>query len=239
MRILKSQTQHSPWLTYAVLSALAVVLFLVGLRLGNLIFAPQSQVCPAVGAQDQSSGGAVVKPPFQVRDFTLTNQAGALLSLKDLRGRAVILFFGYTHCPDVCPTTLADFTQVKKLLGARAERVAFVFVTVDSQRDTPAVLKEYLNHFDPGFIGLTGDETTLRSMAAEYGAYFSIPTDQQKGDSDKDHHVEGIDSDNYFVQHTSPAYLIDPRGFLRLVYFNGTAPEIIAQGIRQILEETD
>jgi protein SCO1/2 len=237
MRILKRQTHHSPWLTYAVLSVLTVALFLVGLRLGNLIFAPQSQVRPAVGAQDQSSGGAIVNPPFQVRDFTLTNQTGAPLSFKDLRGRAVVLFFGYTHCPDVCPTTLADFTQVKKLLGAEADRVAFVFVTVDGRRDTPVVLKEYLNHFDPGFIGLTGDETTLRSMAAEYGAYFSIPADQQKGDSDKDHHEEGIDSDNYFVQHTSPAYLIDPKGFLRVVYFNGTTPEIIAQGIRQILQD--
>ncbi len=237
MRILKSQTQHSPWLPHAAFSVLLVGLFLVGLRLGNLIFAPQSQVRPATGEEANPSGGAVVNPPFQVHDFTLTNQAGAPMSLKDLRGRAVVVFFGYTHCPDVCPTTLADFTQVKKLLGAEADRVAFVFVTVDSKRDTPAVLKEYLNHFDPSFIGLTSYENTLRNMAAEYGAYFSIPADQQKGDSDKDHHEEGIDSDNYFVQHTSPAYLIDPRSFLRLVYFNGTAPEIITQGIRQILQE--
>jgi len=234
MRTLKSQPQQSPWLTYAVLSVLLVGLFLVGLRLGNLIFAPQSQARPAVGAEAKPSGGAVVKPPFQVRDFTLTNQAGAPLNLKDLRKRAVVLFFGYTHCPDVCPTTLANFTQVKKLLGAEADRVTFVFVTVDSKRDTPVVLKEYLNHFDPGFIGLTGDETTLRSMAAEYGAYFSSPADQQPGDGDKDHQ-EGIDSENYFVQHTSPSYLIDPRGYLRVVYFNGTAPEIIAQEIRRIL----
>src|SRR5215831_12793340 len=154
MRTLKSQTQRSPWLTYVGVGVLLVSLFLVGLRLGDLIFAPPSQARPAVGAQDQPSGGAVVKPPFQVRDFTLTNQAGAPLNLKDLRGRAIVLFFGYTHCPDMCPTTLADLTQVKKLLGAEAERIAIVFVTVDSRRDTPVVLKEYLNHFDPGFIGL-------------------------------------------------------------------------------------
>jgi protein SCO1/2 len=217
-------------------SGLLVALFLVGLRLGNLFFAPTSQVA-AVGAQDQPSGGAIVNPPFQVHDFTLTNQTGASLNLKDLRGRAIVLFFGYTHCPDVCPTTLADFTQVKKLLGAEADQIAFVFVTVDSRRDTPAVLKEYLNHFDPGFIGLTGDETTLRSMAAEYGAYFSSSADPQTDDGGKDHHEKGIDSDNYFVQHTSPAYLIDTRGFLRVVYFNRTAPEIIAQGIQHILQD--
>ncbi len=237
MRILKSQPHHSPWLTYAVLSVLLVVLFLVGLRLGNLIFAPQSRVRPGVGPEDKSSGGAVVKPPFQVRDFTLINQAGTPMSLKDLRTRAIVLFFGYTHCPDVCPTTLADFTLAKKLLGTEADRVTFVFVTVDSKRDTPPVLKEYMNHFDPGFIGLTGDETTLRSMAAEYGAYFSSPPDSHNGDGDKDHHEEGINSDNYFVQHTSPIYLIDPGGFLRVVYFNGTVPEIIVQGIRQVLQE--
>jgi protein SCO1 len=126
---------------------------------------------------------------------------------------------------------------VKQTLGAWAARVAFVFVSVDSQRDTPAVLKEYLSHFDPGFIGVTGDQATLGSMAAEYGAYFSIPSDQPKRDGHEDHHEEGIDSDNYFVQHTSPAYLIDPRGFLRIVYFNGTSADVIANDIRQILQD--
>ncbi len=236
MRALKSQPQRSSWLNYAVLSVLLVGLFLVGIRLGTLVFAPQSQASPLAGADVKPSGGASVNPPFQVHDFTLTNQAGAPMSLKDLRGRAVVLFFGYTHCPDVCPATLADFTQVKKSLGAQADKVTFVFVTVDSKRDTPAVLKEYLNHFDPGFIGLTSDETTLHSMAAEYSAYFSSPTDQHKEDGHEHHHEEDIDSDNYFVEHTSPSYLIDPRGFLRVVYFNGTSAEVMANGIRQILQ---
>src|SRR5262249_27144803 len=116
---------------------------------------------------------------------------------------------------------------------------AFVFVTVDSQRDTPEVIRAFLNQFDLGFVGLTGDEGILRSMAAEYGAYFSTPADQQQHtDGDKDHHEEGGDSENYFVQHSSPAYLIDSRGFMRVVYFNGTPPEVIANGIQQILQET-
>jgi protein SCO1 len=237
MSPLKKPSRHVSWQKYAIVTVLLVVLFPIGLRLGNLAFAlPNPAGSPASG-DDKPASGAIVNPPFQVHDFALTNQAGEPMNLKALRGRAVVLFFGYTHCPDVCPTTLADFTRVKSVLGAQADRVAFVFVTVDSQRDTPGVLKDYLNHFDPAFIGLTGDGATLRSMAAEYGAYFSIPADQKKGDGDKDHHEQSIDSDNYFVQHTSPAYLIDPSGFLRVVYFNGTSAELIADGIRQILQE--
>src|SRR5262249_53300641 len=149
--------------------------------------------------ENKPSSGAVVNPPFPIHDFTLTNQTGAPLRLTDLRGRIVLLFFGYTHCPDVCPLTLANFTRVKKLLGAQSDGVTFVFVTVDSQRDTPEVIRAFLNQFDPDFIGLTGDEATLRNMAAEYGAYFSIPADQPNGDGDKDHHEKGGDSENYFV----------------------------------------
>ncbi len=237
MRALKSQPRHTFWLNYAVLTVLLVGLFLVGLRLGNLVFAPPGQASSPIGTDDKSSGGALVNPPFQVHDVALTNQAGAPMRLSDLRGRAIVLFFGYTHCPDVCPTTLADLARVKTALEAQADRVAFVFVTVDSQRDTPEVLKEYLNHFDPSFIGLTGDEAALGSMAAEYGAYFSLPAQQHKGDGHQHHHEEGIDSHNYFVQHTSPSYLIDPRGFLRVVYFYGTSAEVIANGIQQILQE--
>jgi protein SCO1/2 len=238
MRTLKSQPQSTSWLHYAVVSVLLVSLFLVGLRLGSVVFAPPGQAAPAVRAEDKPSGGAIVNPPFQVHDFVLSNQTGAPMSLKDLRGRAIVLFFGYTHCPDVCPTTLADFTRVKKSLGRQAERVTFVLVTVDSKRDTPAVLKDYLNLFDPSFIGLTGDETTLRSMAAEYGAYFSIAANQPNdgGGKDQHMHMESINSDNYFVQHTSPSYLIDPKGFLRVLYFNGTSPTVIAEGIGQILQ---
>jgi protein SCO1/2 len=236
MRILKSHAWHSSRLSYAVLSGLLVGLFLAGLRLGNLVFASPNQARPAAGVDNKPLGGAIVNPPIQVHDFALTNQVGAPMSLMSLRGRAVLLFFGYTHCPDVCPTTLADFTQVKTFLGAQADRVAFVLVSVDSQRDTPVVLKEYLNRFDPGFIGLTGDEATLSRMAAEYGAYFNPSAEQQTGNGHQPDHEEDTNSNNYFVQHTSPAYLIDPSGFLRVVYFNGTSAEVIANGIRRLLQ---
>jgi protein SCO1/2 len=215
MRIVKSQPQHSSWLTYVTLAVLLIGLFLAGLKLGSVVFASPGQ-SGSTAAGGQPSDGAILNSPFQVHDFALTNQAGEPMNLKDLRGRAIVLYFGYTHCPDVCPATLADFTLVKKALGKQADQVSFVFVTVDSQRDTPEVL-------------------------AEYGAYFSLPADQQMDDghNNHNHHEEGIDSDNYFVQHTSPAYLIDPKGFLRVVYFNGTSPEVIATGVRRILQEAD
>jgi protein SCO1 len=234
MKTFKKELSRSPWLNYAILGALIVGLFLAGISLGSAVFASPSGSAAEAGSAP--SGGALVNPPFKIHDFALTNHTGALASMKDLRGRAVVLFFGYTHCPDVCPTTLADFKLVKESLGAEADRVTFVFVTVDSERDTPVVLKEYLSRFDTGFVGLTGNETTLRSMAAEYGAYFDALAGKEKDHEHKHDHAEGINTGNYFVQHTSPAYLIDPQGFLRVVYFNGTAPEVIAQGIRQILK---
>ena len=239
MRVLKRQPRPASWLNHAGLMILLAVFFLIGLKLSDLAFASPSRANPPAEAADKPAGGALVKPPLQVHNFALTNQGSASMSLKDLRGRAIVLFFGYTHCPDVCPNTLANFTLVKKLLGAEANSTAFVLVTVDSQRDTPAIMKEYLSRFDSGFIGLTGDAVTLRSMAAEYGAYFSVPADQPAGDAHSDHHEDGIDSANYFVQHTSPAYLIDPKGFLRVVYFNGTSPAVIADGVRQILQEAN
>ena len=160
------------------------------------------------------------------------------MRLSDLRGHAVLMFFGYTHCPDVCPTTLADYRLVKEALGVEADGVRFVFVSVDSARDTPAVLADYLGQFDPDFIGLTGDEATLRQMGAEYGLLFqrdTITVGHDHADGDDHEHAEELDSDNYFVEHTSPSFLIDSEGYLRRVYFYGTDSERIVQGIRELL----
>ena len=228
MRILRSQPQRGFWRNVIVSGVLLMSLFLIGLKLGTVAF----------GQQSQPISGAVVNPPFQVPNFVLRDQSNRLIGLNDLRGHPVVMFFGYTHCPDVCPTTLANFTQVKKLLGAEADKAIFAFVTVDGKRDTPEVLQAFLSHFDSSFLGLTGDDATLSSMAAAYGAFFSIPADKQQGNPESDHHEEDIASDNYFVQHTSPAYLIDSKGLLRMVYFYGTSAEVIAQGVQQSLQES-
>jgi protein SCO1 len=212
------------WFAYPLAAAAIIGGFFLSYRLIGVV---ASSGTPA----PSKAGIASVNQPFQVHDWPLTNQDGQPMSLKDLRGKAVLLFFGYTHCPDVCPTTLADFTRIKQSLGADASKVTFVFVSIDSQRDKPGVVKAFLNQFDPAFVGLTGDDPTLHQMAAEYGATYTTP--------DHDHadgHTENIASDNYFVEHTSPSFYIDAAGYLRMVYFYGTSVDSIAASIRDVMK---
>jgi len=167
--------------------------------------------------------GTVYDPPLQVSNFTLTSDTGQPLSLSDLRGKAVVLFFGYTHCTDVCPTTMADFKRVKVALGDDAARVAFVFISVDGARDTPDVLAAYVHAFDLQFIGLTGDGATVSAVAKDYGVFF------QRVDTS---------SPDYEVEHTSTTFVVDPEGRLRIVFPYQTDPAIIAQRIQALLRGT-
>jgi protein SCO1/2 len=223
----------------AVLIMLLVALLAAGYLIGSALNA-LAQTPPDSASVEASrpTGGAIVNPPYRVQDFTLTSHTGEAMSLSDLRGQAVVMFFGYTHCPDVCPTTLADYRRVKEALGDEAAGVKFVFISVDGARDTPEVLAHYLGQFDPDFIGMTGDEATLRQMGAEYGLLFqqeTISVDHEHEDGYEHEHAEDLDVENYFVEHTSPSFLIDPDGYLRLVYFYGTNTDAIAEGIRQVL----
>ena len=229
------RAQPNPGLRHVIIGALVVTLlvggYLIGRMLNTLLQVP-SQVNPE--NTSRPGAGAVVDPPYQVQDFTLTSHTGEPISLSDLRGRAVLMFFGYTHCPDVCPTTLADYRRVKQALGDKADDVNFVFISVDGERDTPDVLTQYLGQFDTEFVGMMGDETTLRQMGAEYGLMFQQET-VNVGHEHEHGHDHNLDDENYFVQHTSPSFLIDRDGYLRLVYFYGTQPEVIVEGIRQVL----
>ena len=217
---------------------LLVALILVGYAIGSVLNAVlPSTVAAETNGAPKSAGAAIVEPPRQLHDFTLTSQTGAPISLSSLRGKAVLLFFGYTHCPEECPTTMANFERIKQTLGDRADQVAFVFISVDGERDTPAQLTQFLDQFDPDFIGMTGSEATLRQIGAEYGLLFAqnsitapAASDDQTG---ADH--QALDQQNYFVQHTSPSFLVDRNGYLRMVFFYGTEPDAIATRIRQIL----
>ncbi len=170
---------------------------------------------------DWSSGATVYDPPRALRDFTLTTQSSERLSLSDLRGRMGLLFFGFTHCPDVCPTTLLEFKRVKQALGDDANEVAFVFISVDGVRDTPEVLARYLADFDPDFIGLTGDEVYLRQIGADYDLFFERREMGSEG--------------GYTVDHTASSFLIDREGRLVMKFAFGTEPEAIAAAIRERL----
>lgn len=169
--------------------------------------------------------GTPLDPARQAPDFTLTDSKGSLYRLSDQRGDAVVLFFGYTSCPDVCPTTLAHFRQVKKELGEEAEGVQFVFVSVDPERDTPERLAAYVSAFDPEFVGLTGSRPELEAVWREYGIY-----------------VERVETPGsaagYFVNHTSASFVIDPQGNLRLLHLYGAPADEVAADLKRLMAES-
>lgn len=155
------------------------------------------------------------------RDFSLADHSGTPRSLADYRGKAVALFFGYTHCPDVCPTNLAALANVMKLLGADADRVQVLFVTVDPARDTRELLAKYVPWFDPRFVGLSGDAAATAAVARDFKVFYTAQPPDAHG--------------NYAVDHTASTYLFDPQGRLRLLVQHGESAERIAADIRLLL----
>lgn len=171
-------------------------------------------------------GVLVIDPSLKVTDFKLTNQDGKDAYLHDLtaNGKKFVLFsFGYTNCPDVCPVTLANFKLVKMNLGDQADNVQIVFIGVDTRRDVPARLKEYLVLFDNSFVGLTGEQDALKAVAADYRAVWNI------------NDAGGL-RDKYTVDHTASAFLIDPNGGWARKYNYGTAPDVIAADIKEAIK---
>lgn len=154
-------------------------------------------------------------------NFTLTSQFGAQTSLSQFRGKVVLLTFGYTFCPDVCPTTLAELTRVHRTLGEDSPRVQTLFITVDPERDSAARLKDYLSSFHPGIIGLTGPLPEISAVALNYGSYFA------KQDSNA--------AALYLMDHTAFTYLLDQEGVVRHLYHFGDGANLIVKGVRQLL----
>jgi protein SCO1/2 len=155
------------------------------------------------------------------RDFSLTDHNGKVRTLADFKGKIVAVFFGYTHCPDVCPTTLSDFAAALQQLGPQAERVQVIFVTVDPERDTPDLLKQFVPAFNPGFLGMYGDEDTLKRLAKEYKVVYQKTSVKGAGD--------------YLIDHSAGTYVYDPKGRLRLLMPYGSSPDAIAQDLRMLL----
>lgn len=157
------------------------------------------------------------------RELSLTDHNGKPRTLADFRGKVVVLFFGYTHCPDVCPTTLSELSQVMKTLGPDADRVQVLFVTVDPERDTPAVLSRYVTAFDPRFLALYGDAAATRRAAKEFKVYFEKREGSAPGD--------------YTMDHSAGTYVIDLKGKLRLFVGYGKAGADLVHDIRTLLSE--
>ncbi len=156
-------------------------------------------------------------------DFHLVDQRGGARSLADFKGKVVMLFFGYTHCPDMCPTTLAQMAQVRTKLGADASRVQGLFVTIDPERDTPEVLAKYVAAFDPSFLGLRSDAAATAALAKEFKVYFSANKADPNG--------------HYTVDHMGAVYVFDPAGRLRLLMTAGTPVDAMAADVATLLGE--
>ncbi|MBI4790275.1 MAG: SCO family protein [Chloroflexi bacterium] len=162
----------------------------------------------ACGASGAKLHGTVLEPPLTTVDLPLIDQDGQAARIGDFKGNPVLVFFGYTHCPDVCPVTLGRFKQIRNMLGADGARVRFVFVTVDPERDTPARMKEYLANFDPGFVGLTAGTDTLAQVYRAYGIHVEEIMPDSSASNDASHSVA----------HTSSIFLLDDKAQVRLIY---------------------
>jgi protein SCO1 len=165
--------------------------------------------------------GFPMEPTKPVADFTLDGPNGKPVKLSDFRDKLTVLYFGYTYCPDVCPTTLAELAQGLKGLGRKADKVQVVMVTVDPERDTPEALAKYVANFDSRFIGLSGTPDQIAAAATPLGIYY------QKHD--------GTAATGYLVDHTASVAVIDQNGYLRLVFPFGTSGEDIASDLAHLL----
>lgn len=154
-------------------------------------------------------------------DLSLTDFNGQPRTLQDFKGKVLVVFFGFVQCPDVCPTTLAEFVQVKNSLGKDGDKVQVAFVTVDPERDTPEILRAYVTQFDPSFLGLRGDADATARVAKSFKVFYAK--------------VPGKEPGSYTMDHTAGVYIYDPDGHLRLFARHNAGVDALASDIRQLL----
>ena len=158
------------------------------------------------------------------KDFQLTDHKGQPRSLKDFAGKLVVVFFGYTQCPDVCPTTMVELAEAKKSLGAEGDKLQGIFITVDPARDTPEVLKAYMANFDPTFLALIPTPEQLAALAKDYKLYYKK--------------VAGPTPTSYTMDHSSGSYVYDKQGRLRLYARYGGGAAALAGDLKLLLKQT-
>ena len=189
------------------ISVMAVVL---GLAVGYYFFRPHT------------FHGTVIQSPEPSYNFTLTSSSGDV-SLTDYRGKLVLMYFGYTFCPDICPATLANVGQALRDLGSRADDIQVIMVSLDPERDTPEKLSDYVDQFHPSMIGITGTKEKLDEVASLYGIFY------QK--------AEGSDATGYLIDHTATMLVLDREGYLKLVFPFGVTSQEIADDLKYMLRQ--
>ena len=156
------------------------------------------------------------------RDFDLPDANGQRRTLADFKGRVVVVFFGFTHCPDVCPTTMIELAEVKKALGPDGARVQGIFITVDPERDTPELLRAYIGNFDPSFVALRGSVEETAVLAKRFKIFYAK--------------VPGKTEGNYTIDHTAASFVFDPNGKVRLYTRYGSGAEALKSDLRLLLD---
>ena len=191
--------------------AIAVSVLLAGLAAGIYFFRPHT------------FHGTVIQSPETSYDFTLTSANGDV-SLSDYRGKLVLIYFGYTFCPDICPATLANVGQaLRSLSESQAKDVQLIMVSLDPERDTPEKLAGYVSHFHPSFVGVTGLQEQVDKVASLYGIYYE--------------RRDGSEATGYLIDHTATLLVIDREGYLKLVFPFGVTVEEIADDLKYMLRQ--
>ena len=190
---------------------LPIVVVMLGLAVGVYFFRPHT------------FHGTVIQSPEPSFDFKLTGKGGDV-SLSDYRGKLVLIYFGYTFCPDICPATLANVGQALRNLGEdKASEVQTIMISLDPERDTPQKLAEYVTHFHSSFIGITGTEQDIAQVTSLYGIFYQVQP--------------GSDATGYLIDHTATLLVIDREGYLKLVFPFGVTVDEIADDLEYMLRQ--
>lgn len=192
--------------------SIIILLIIVGLFALPIFFAPKPTTTTAAGM-------TLIPPRGEIAAFELRDQHDQVFDLARLHGKWSLLFFGYTHCPDICPTTLATLKQVHQLLGEQNKIIQYVFVSVDPARDTPEVMERYTRYFDPDFLGISGPPSELDKLTQALGAYY---------------HVDKNTAGDYLVDHSAAVFLVDPQARMRGLFSAPQNAQQMAANLRHL-----
>ncbi|AOW15817.1 photosynthetic protein synthase I [Hydrogenophaga crassostreae] len=188
----------------------------------TLLVAASALALTACEKPAQSFNAIDITGADYAKDFSLTDHNGQLRTLADFKGKAVVIFFGFTQCPDVCPTSMSELAQARQLLGADGDRLQGLFVSIDPERDTPEIMKQYIGSFDPTFLALYAKPDELPEVAKSFKVYYKK--------------VTGSQPDTYTMDHSAGSYIYDPNGKVRLYSRYGGGAQALADDVKKLLD---